>query len=86
MPRAEGYTLTPVACNPEQIVRHRVESGVNNLVVHGENEHGMKVTLERALEGIARLAIHVTCLALRGRMALRFQRWHTEDGNACRCQ
>jgi hypothetical protein len=49
----------------EQVVSHRVEAGMNNLVIHRKYKYRVEVSLERLLERVAGFAIDVTGLALR---------------------
>src|SRR4051812_48566575 len=68
----------------QEIMRHRIESGVDDFIIHREHENRMEMTLERTLEGVTGFAIDMPGLALRGRMALGFQRGHPEDRDALR--
>ena len=70
-----------MAGDAEEIVRHRIKASVHDLVVHREHENGVEVTFQRGLERFAGFAIHVTCLALRRSVQLRFQGWHAEYRN-----
>src|SRR6476646_10421907 len=46
----------------EEILRHGIEAGVHDLVVHRENEHVVEVAGEQRLEVSRVLAVHMPCL------------------------
>jgi hypothetical protein len=59
---------------------------MHDLIVHGKHEHAVEMMLKRSLELLSRLAIYVPRYALPGRVLLRLEAWHSEDGNAVRRQ
>src|SRR5215208_789830 len=83
-----GLTIrrAEMAADSQQIMCHRIKAGMHHFIVHGEYEYRVEVPLERALERLSRLAVHVTGLALRGSIGLRLERRHSEDGYAGGCQ
>ena len=54
-----------VAGNTKKIMRHRVETGMDHFIVHGENENGVEVAVKGTIQRVAGFAIDVASLALR---------------------
>src|SRR6266540_3072999 len=88
--RMLGACSTPQPASPragthgKKIVRHRVEAGVNDFVVHREHEDAREILLKQRLQLLAALAIDMTGLAERRGMWLRLDRWRADDQDPVR--